>query len=119
VIQDVDNLLNNCQSEQVASKELKTILAFLAAKIVYTKGHRLGVVQNMTINEFEEAREEDDDTVIIIVRKHKTASSLGPISAVVSRADYQRMKLFKDRIRSRIIPQCRIVLSLFSYIHRK
>jgi len=112
----VDNLLNNCQSEQVASKELKTILAFLAAKIIYTNGHRPGVVQNMMIKEFEEAREEDDDRVIIIVRKHKTASSLGPISAVVSKADYQRMKLYKDRIRSRIIPQseklsCRFFLT--------
>jgi len=101
----VDNLLHNWENTPGSSKDLKKILALLAAKIVYPNGHRPGVVQNMMLQEFDDAREEDDDSVIIIVHKHKTASSLGPISAVVSKADYQRMKVYKDTIRSRTVPQ--------------
>jgi len=104
VIADVDNLLSNCRETPVSSRDLRKILAFLAAKIVYPNGHRPGVVQNMMMDEFEAAQEEDDDRMIIVVHKHKTAASLGPISAVVSKADFERMTLYKDRIRITTVP---------------
>ena len=79
-------------------------MAFLVAKIIYPNGQRPGAVINMTIEEFEAAEEQDEDKMMITVRKHKTAKSLGPIRVVIDSKDHQRMKLYKDRIRSQLHP---------------
>jgi len=60
----------------------KLILGYLAAHILYTNAQRPGVVQYMTINEYEEQKSVQN-TVVIQVHKHKTSKKKGPAQVVI------------------------------------
>jgi len=123
-VRDVDNLLQQCGSHPLLWKDIKIVLAYFSAKIVYKNGQRPACVQNMKLKEFEDAEEVDDGKYVIKVVDHKTADSCGPANIVLDKSDYDRLKLYLSNIRSKIEPQSveyskRLFLTNTGNEHRK
>ena len=65
------------------SQQHKLILAYVVANIIFTNAHRPGVVQHMSVQEYED--KEDDGNVLIKVLHHKTSSSSGEADIVIKK----------------------------------
>lgn len=92
------------KSRTLLWREIRVVLTYLAAKIIYLNGQRPGVVTKMTVNEFK-AKEEEDGEYVIKVMDHKTTGSFGPAEVVVSIDLYQMMEQYFEHIRNNITPQ--------------
>ena len=64
-------------SDHLTNNEHLIVLAYLAAILIYKNSQRPGVVENMTIHEFQQRRDQGDGRVLIRVLKHKTSASTG------------------------------------------
>ena len=82
ISQDIFQMLQNC--ENLCPQEHKTILAYIAAHIIYKNAQRPGVVQHMEVREFEEREETEDGNFLIQVLHHKTSASSGAANIIVS-----------------------------------
>ena len=81
--------------------DIKLITAYAAAKIIYTNSQRSGVIQNLTIEEYE-LRIFCDDECVIPCTHHKTGPQ-GWAQLVVTKEDH--ILNYKDLVRDRIKPQ--------------
>ena len=68
---------------KISPYDHKCILGYLAAHLLYTNAQRPGVVQYMTIKEYEE-KKALQNTIIIQVHKHKTSRKKGPAQIVIT-----------------------------------
>ena len=71
--------------EKLTNIELLTILAYLAAKVMYKNGQRPGAIQNMTIDEFKARKQQTNGKFLIRVLHHKTAASTGPANLIIGK----------------------------------
>jgi len=60
-----------------------------------------GVVANMTLSEFKNARRVDG--YVISVSEHKMSSSYGPAKIIVSQILYSWLKVYVEHFRSRVL----------------
>ena len=100
VQEDIQEAFDNttCTSQQH-----KLILAYVAANIIFTNAQRPGVVQHMSIHEYEK---EDDDkgNMLIKVLHHKTSSSSGEADIVIKKNIDTIIQKYIDHIRINIMP---------------
>ena len=79
---------------------------FILTEITIANAHRSGVLANMTIGEFEKAKESKQGSMLIKVSKHKTADTHGPASVVLSQTLLCGMKYQIQRVRATMTNRC-------------
>ena len=109
---DVDDILQKAESQNITSMEHSTVLAYLAAILMYKNSQRPGVVENMTLNEYKN-RQKDGDKLIIRVLKHKTAASISLANIVVDTDCMQIMNRYHHYIRAQLSAQSAELGKLF------
>ena len=108
----VNNILQKAQSSNINSNEHLTVLAYLAAILMFKNSQRPGVVENMTMDEYKKSRKDGDKTVIRVM-KHKTAASTGPANIVVDATSMETMRQYCQCIRMKITAQNEELIKLF------
>ena len=109
---DVNNILQKAQSSNINSNEHLTVLAYLAAILMFKNSQRPGVVENMTMDEYKKSRKDGDKTVIRVM-KHKTAASTGLANIVVDATSMETMRQYCQCIRMKITAQNEELSKLF------
>ena len=109
---DVNNILQKAQRCTITSNEHITVLAYLAAILIFKNSQRPGVVENMTIDEYKKSRKDGDKNVIRVL-KHKTAASTGPANIVVDVTCMKTMSQYHHYIRAKITAQNEELSKLF------
>ena len=100
-IRQVEEILTQKTS---TTQEYNLVIAYLAANIIYMNAQRPVVIENMTIDEFQNRQNGDNEDVFIRALKHKTTAQ-GPANIVITRAIERLMCLHLDNLRTKIIPQ--------------
>ena len=72
---------------------------YLLTLLCINNGCRAGVLSNMTLSEFNKAKQEDS-CFVVQVKKHKTFGKYGPASVVMTVSVYQWMQIFISQFRS-------------------
>ena len=85
-------------------KDHLLILSYIAASIIFPNAQRPGVVQHMTLPEYEE-REYIEDKIIIRVMNHKTSASRGPASIIITSELEKIINRYVKYIRNNTTPQ--------------
>lgn len=80
----VMQIISKAESSEITSFDHLTVITYLAANIIFPNAQRPGVVQYMTMQEFDERTETGNKQILITVLQHKTASALGPANIVIS-----------------------------------
>ena len=106
VKKEVYTILKKAETgDHLTNNEHSTVLAYLAAILIYKNSQRPGVVENMTIHEFQQRRDQGDGRVLIRVLKHKTSASTGPANIIINKNCEEVMCQYHDLIRSNIPAQ--------------
>jgi len=75
---------------------------YVLLELTITNAHRSGVLANMTIGEFEKAKETKQGSMLINVSKHKTADTHGPARVVISPTLFSYLKVYVTEVRRHI-----------------
>ena len=108
VLQQVEEVIELAKGRPLIENELKVVLAYLAAHIIYLNGQRPGVVQRMTIDEWMQrvnVENDNDDEWVIHVLEHKTTGAFGPAKVTVSNDICSLMEEYFLHIRDKITPK--------------
>ena len=97
----VRQILSKAESSEITSFDHLTVITFLAANIIFTNAQRPGVVQYMTVQEFDERTETGNEQSLIVVMEHKTAM-LGPAHIVISSTVDKLMMQYMNNVRTRV-----------------
>lgn len=100
----VREMIEIAKTRKLIWREIRVVLTYLAAKIIFSNGQRPGVVQQMTIDEWE-AKTEENGQFIIDVMEHKIAAAFGAASVVVAPEVVSLMEEYFLYIRQKITPQ--------------
>ena len=98
-IQEAFDSTTTCTSQQH-----KLILAYVAANIIFTNAQRPGVVQHMSVQEYENKEDDDEGNVLIKVLHHKTSSSSGEADIMIKQNIDTMIQMYIDNIRVKITP---------------
>ena len=112
VVHQVNNLIAIAKTRPLIWREIRVVLAYLASHIIFLNGQRPGVVQKMTIEEWE-SKELEGDHWVIDVMDHKTSGAFGPANVAVSTKIADLMEGYYANIRSNIIPQNSVYVKRF------
>lgn len=83
VKKEVHGILKKAEtSHHLTKEEHSTVLAYLAAIVMYKNSQRPEVVDNITVYEFQHRKDQGEGTVLIRVLKHKTSASTGPANII-------------------------------------
>ena len=113
VKREVHTILKKAETSDLTNNEHLTVLSYLAAILMYKNSQRPGVVENMTISEFQQRRDQGNSKVLIRVLKHKTCTSTGPANIIINKNCEQVMCQYHDLIRSKIVAQSVALSKLF------
>ena len=91
--------LSGAHCLQVNQAEYTLIRDFILTQITVANAHRSGVLANMTMGEFNKAKQ-SEGSYIISVKKHKTASVHSPARVVLSPTLFGYLKVFVAEVRS-------------------
>ena len=69
----VMKIISKAELMNITSFEHLTVIAFLAAHIIFSNAQHPGVVQFMTVQEFNDRTETGEEQILITVKEHKTA----------------------------------------------
>ena len=83
IAEHVNELIAVAKTRPLIWREICVVLAYLAAHLIFLNGQRPGVVQRMTINEWE-MRVVEDDHWVINVMDHQISGAFGPAHVAVS-----------------------------------
>ena len=97
----VQQIITKAESSEISSFDHLTVIAFLAANIIFSNAQRPGVVQYMTLEEFDNRIETGNEQFLITVMEHKTAV-LGPANIIISRAIEELMLRYLNCVRVRV-----------------
>ena len=97
----VREILAKAESSEITSFEHLTVITFLAANVIFSNAQRPGVVQYMTVEEFEQRIETGNKQILIAVIEHKTAV-LGPAHIVISSEVETLMIGYLNNVRVRV-----------------
>ena len=86
-------------STTCTSQQHKLILAYVPANIIFTNAQRPGVVQHMSIHEYEDKEDDDKGNVLIKLLHHKTSSSSGEADIVIRKNIDTIIQKYIDHIR--------------------
>lgn len=110
---NVFKILHKAEAREISNDEHCTVLAYLAAMLMYNNSQRPGVIENMTTEEFESRKDQENNRVLIRVLKHKTASSTGPADIIINKHCEDIMSRYNNFIRANISPQCEMLEKRF------
>ena len=99
----VKQFITKAESSEISSFEHLTIITFLAANIIFSNAQHPGVVQYMTLQEFENRVETGNEQFLIAVMKHKTAA-LGPANVIICREIETLILGYLKYVRVRMCP---------------
>ena len=106
VLQRVEEVIDIAKGRPLIWNELKVVLAYLAAHIIYLNGQRPGVVQRMTTDEWMQRvtveNDDGDDEWVIHVLDHKTTGAFGAAKVAVSSEICALMEEYFLHIRGKI-----------------
>lgn len=109
VLQRVEEAIEIAKGRPLIWNELKVVLAYLAAHIIYLNGQRPGVVQRMTTEEWMQRvtveNDDGDDEWVIHILDHKTTGAFGPAKVAVSSDICALMEEYFLHVRGKIIPK--------------
>lgn len=74
---------------------------YVLIELTFANAHRSGVLSNITIAEFEKAKETNQGSMLINVSKHKTADTHGPARVVISPTLFSYLKVYVTEVRRR------------------
>ena len=94
--------LSGAHSLEVNQSIYTLIRDFILTEITIANAHRSGVLANMTIGEFEKAKETEQGSVVIKVSQHKTADTHGPASVVLSPTLFTYLKVYVSEVRRQV-----------------
>lgn len=72
---------------------------YVLLELTIANAHRSGVMANMTMGEFEKAKETKQGSMLINVSKHKTADTHGPARVVISPTLFSYLKVYVTEVR--------------------
>lgn len=72
---------------------------YVLLELTIANAHRSGVLANMTMGEFEKAKETKQGSMLINVSKHKTADTHGPARVVISPTLFSYLKVYVTEVR--------------------
>ena len=75
---------------------------FILTEITIANAHRSEVLANMTIAEFQKAKETKQGSMLIKVSKHKTADTHGPARVVLSPTLFSYLKVYVSEVRRQV-----------------
>ena len=84
-------------------KDVKLLTAFAAAVLIYRNCQRSGVVQNLTIDEFDHRQQANQDKLIVSCINHKTGPQ-GRAQLVITNQAECILLMYKQLIREHIQP---------------
>ena len=79
----------------------------LYSLVHFSNSHRSGVTANMTLEEFQKAKQDKDGIWTILVWDHKTVSDYGPANVELTSDSYELLNTFVNQIR----PKMKIIKS--------
>ena len=74
---------------------------YILLQITIANAHRSGVLSNMTLEEYKQAKRREE-SVIISVKNHKTADTHGPACVVLSPSLFSYLEIYVNKVRSRV-----------------
>jgi len=86
----------------VVQSEYVNVRDFLLTEIAFANANRSGVLANMTVKEFREAREIDGQYVVSVA-EHKTAVTYGAAKVVLSPTLHQYIYMYCKYIRLQVV----------------
>ena len=92
------------QGTSCIPQQHKLIIAYVAANIIYNNAQRPGVVQHMTIEEYQNKEEDEEGQFVIKVLHHKTSSSSGEADIVIDKDVDSIIQRYLGNIRGNVIP---------------
>ena len=101
IIASVRQIISKAESSDITSFDHLTVITFLAAHVIFSNAQRPGVVQYMTVQEFDERTETGNEQILITVLEHKTAV-LGPANIVISSEVEALMIGYLNNVRVRV-----------------
>lgn len=110
---EIFRILAKSETEVISKNEHNTVIAYLAATIIYKNSQRPGVIENMSIEEFECRKIERKNRILIRVLRHKTASSTGPANIIINKHCEDVMSQYYNSIRLKISAQNKELASRF------
>ena len=84
-----------------SNAEYTLVRDYLLTLLCINNGSRAGVLSNMTLSEFNKAKQEDG-CFVVQVKKHKTFTAHGPASVVMTPSVHQWMLIFICKFRSSV-----------------
>ena len=94
--QAIDSLTTVYQSDNAAF-----LTAYCAARLIYGNGQRSGVVENLTMDEFQKRTEGEDNKTIITCHEHKTGPQ-GAADLVMDKEDDELLEFYLKNVRRHI-----------------
>jgi len=85
--------------------ELKIVLSFIGAHILFLNAQRPAAMENMTLIEYKARQETADGRYCIRVAEHKTACTYGPVVLFISPKVLYLMECYYTHTRQKITPQ--------------
>ncbi len=105
---DVHDHLTRALTQKLMDKEVRLVVAVLAALVVVQNWQGAGVAANMTLAEFRAARKEDDKQgralCIVHTMHHKTTWSHGSAPVTITKEDYQLILKYVTRVNVNLDP---------------
>lgn len=94
--------LSGAHSLQINQSIYTLIRDYVLLEMTIANAHRSGVLANMTIAEFEKAKETKQGSILINVGKHKTDDTHGPARVVISTTLFSYLKVYVTELRRHI-----------------
>ena len=94
--------LSGPHSREINQAIYTLIRDYILLEIAIANAHRSGVLANMTIGEFEKAKETKQGSMLIYVSKHKTADAHGPARVVFSPTLFSHLKVYVTEVRHNV-----------------
>lgn len=94
--------LSGAHSLEMNQSIYTLIRDFILTEMTIANAHRSGVLANMTIGEFEKAKETKQGSMLINVHKQKTADTHGPASVVLSPTFFSYLKVYVREVQRQV-----------------
>ena len=93
--------LNGAHSLEVSQSIYTLVRDFILLEIIIANAHRSGVLANMTLGEYKNAKKVEDG-IVISVKNHKTADTHGPARVVLSSSLFSYLRVCVNEMRSHV-----------------
>ena len=104
VTSNVNIILKGKHTTLNAKEEYNLVLSYISAIIIYKNAQRPGIIENMTIHEFEDRQNVGEKRVLIRMLDHKT-SITGPANVIIDTKTEKIMISYLQNFRVHLTPK--------------